>query len=204
MKAKEPSEIRYLPVRDLLRRRLLVRWGILAAVAGVFVALYFIACEFCTPNEQKLMLGLSVLVYIYIVWKSRAVPMSFAREWTGTVLSCEVMPSIKNTKGVTRVVRTTLVGKWKIRRDSVFDNPDSEGEEIILRYDTDALSERYFLPGDRVRMYANATYPVKLHPSPDDFNLMCPLCSRATCEPRCERCKITFYEPGTPEKKAQS
>ncbi len=196
MKERDVSEIRYIPVRQYLRRRMMLRWALMLGVLCAFAGLCLIARRFCTPDEQKLMLGLSALVYVFILWKSRTLHLTFSREWTGTVLSCVVHSGVKPLKGVTKGFRATLIGKWSIRRDNRLDTPDGEGEELTLRFDTEEIGERYFRPGERVRMYARAKYPVKLHPAAGDENLMCPLCSLATRTPRCERCKVTFDDSG--------
>ncbi len=77
-----------------------------------------------------------------------------------------------------------------------------EGEVIELSYDTEEIWERYFVIGERVRLYKNARRLVKAHPARDDENLICPLCGFLVMEPRCTHCRVDFTEAEPTEPKS--
>ncbi len=184
--------VRYIPIRRLIRRRVLIRWLIVALIGCAFVALYFIARRYCTPREQQLMVALSAAVYAYIVWKCRVFQMTFAREWTGTIVSCEVNRAVKPMKGVIRGFRYIVQGKWTVLRDPRPGQAPNDEDTVCLRYDTEEIGEGLYQVGDRVRLFANAPYMVKADPAPDDEELLCPLCSRPSRTTRCSRCYVDF------------
>ncbi len=199
-----PVGVRYRPIRRVLRNRLLARWGIMAAVAAAFAVLCVVASPFCDKQEQGFMIGLTVLVYGFIFWRSGVLPRTFAKEWYGTVLARESEKVMKMPKGVaTRSnIYWTVVCKWTIRRDRTpaQQKRDEEGDVEVLTFDTEEIWERYFDIGERVHMYKNAKYPIKAHPQREDENLLCPLCGLLVMEPRCPHCQVDFSEEGTERK----
>ncbi len=210
MKTKSPKPIQYRPIRRVIRMRLLVRWGILLSVAGLFVLLYSIAAPHCDRIERGLMQGMSVGIYLYIFYKSHVLPRTFSREWTGRILSWQVNKRIRFPKGpvALRIPNQPLTTycKWTISKDSRSrraDGAGGEAEDIVdVEYDTDDIWEGYFTIGERVRLYKNATYIVKAHPPRGEENLLCPLCGLLVLEPRCPHCRVDFTEEEEPKHRA--
>ncbi len=222
MKSTAPDgrRIRYTPIRRRLRLRLFVRWFWLIVVAVAFAYLYYIALPFCDRTERALMLAMTIALYLVILWKSRVIPRTFAREWVGTVVGREAKKSMKVTGVVARNrnIQWTMICTWTVRRVSsgnLFGGeakfPDKTGrssksaavtpevELEKLTYDTEQIWERYFEIGEQVRHYKNARFLVKAHPHAEDENLMCPLCGQLVMQPRCPRCRVDFTEKTPPE-----
>ena len=136
-----------------------------------------------TPHRGHM----TVLVYLFIVWQSRVVKLTFSKEWTGRVIGREV---VKYTKfGKSPFDRKTIMATkciWSVEKD--------DGYIEKLHIDTDEIWERYFDIGERVRFYKNAKILVKAHPPKDDENLMCPLCGVMVMEPVCKKCGVDFTE----------
>ncbi len=191
--------IKYRPIRRVLLGRLCLRWVILVATAVAFVFLCRTAAPHCDNTENAIMLLMSTGIYLFIFWKSRLIPRTFAREWTGTVIEREAKKSIKMPKGVARPhdMHWTMICKWTLRLDPTprQAREGDEGDVESLTYDTEEIWERYFDIGERVRLYKNARYLVKAHPPRDDENLICPLCGLLVMEPKCPHCRVDFTEP---------
>ncbi len=194
------KQIVYKPIRKHLLQRLLLRWAILLAVAVAFVVLTAVAAPFCDETERGLMIGMTVAIYLYIFWKSRLLPRTFAKEWRGTVLAREPKKAMKMPRGIARPsdIRWTMVCKWTVQLDPTpaQKRRGEEGDVVELTFDTEEIWERYFAIGERVHRYKNARYIIKESPKPDDENLLCPLCNLVLIEPRCWRCRVDFSEDG--------
>ncbi len=109
----------YKPIRKHLRRKLLLRWLILLATAAAFVILCVIAKPFCLRREHIAMICMTTGIYLFILWKSRLLPRTFAREWTGTVLSrtCKKVMISKTFLPTRTSWHYAVVATWVIRRD---------------------------------------------------------------------------------------
>lgn len=185
---------RVIPIRRRIRRRLFLRWLVVLAVGGVILLLTLSTAGFYrTQQERNFGYGLAALVYMAVVYFSRVLPLTTAREWSGVVTDRKVEKYTKMPKGIaTRsnlgVMSTRCI--WTVERD--------DGYVEKLPVDTDEIWEHYFCVGERVRLYKNARIPVKAHPPRDEENLMCPLCGVMVMEPVCRHCGVDFTESETP------
>lgn len=179
---------RVIPIRHRIWGRVAIRWLILLAIAAVFVLLCVVSAP-AYRNQRNMQIGwgMTVAIYAVIVWQSHTVARTFSKEWTGKVVGREVVKYTKYGKSPfsRRVVLATKC-IWTVERD--------DGYIEKVAYDTDEIWERYFDIGDRVRLYKNAKILVKANPTPDDENLMCPLCGAMVCEPICKGCGVDFTE----------
>ncbi len=208
---KSPSgperPIRCIPIRRRVVRHLLLRWAAVLGVGMAFLVLYGVAVPFCDLAERNAMAALSVALFAVIVWRSRVLPRTFAREWTGVVVAREAKKVMKMPRGlVTRSNITWGVAcTWTVRRDpkgcptlQPVDPKELTPESLdpdeleTLTWDTEEIWEGYFAIGEPVRHYKNARYLVKAAPRPGEENLLCPLCGQLVMEPRCTRCRILF------------
>ena len=132
--------------------------------------------------------GMTAVIYAFIFLHSRTIPYTFSKEWTGKVVSREVVKYTKFGKGPFSARKPIMATKciWTVERD--------DGYLEKVSYDTDEIWERYFEIGERVRLYKNAKIMVKANPKPDDENLMCPLCGRMVMSPLCYSCGVSFLE----------
>ena len=186
-----------IPIRKRIWLRVLKRWLILAIVGVAFVILNAIGEKVPTLRNypKMILLGrwMSAFVFGAIVLLSGVLPLTFSREWIGTVRERRVE---KYTKIPVRAIpgpddhkiRMSLCTRciWTVETD----NGDLEKVPI----DTEEIWERFFEIGERVRMYKNAKILVKANPRRDDENLMCPLCGVMVMEPICRKCGVDFTE----------
>ena len=182
---------RILPIRKRIWRRVLILWLILLAIGLIFALLCYISApRFRSLQEFRISVGMTILVYVFIVWQTHAIKKTFSREWSGTVIGREVVKYTKYNKSPVNPVtrRSALATKciWSVEKD--------DGYIEKLHIDTDEIWERYFDIGERVRFYKNAKILVKAHPPKGDENLMCPLCGVMVMEPICRKCGVDFTE----------
>ena len=182
---------RILPIRKRILQRVLILWLILLAIGLVFALLCYISApRFRSLQEFQISVGMTILVYVFIVWQTHAIKKTFSREWSGTVIGREVVKYTKYNKSPVNPVarRSALTTKciWSVEKD--------DGYIEKLHIDTDEIWERYFDIGERVRFYKNAKILVKAHPPKGDENLMCPLCGVMVMEPVCKGCGVDFRE----------
>ena len=179
---------RVIPIRKRIWQRVLIRWLVILAIGLVFALLCYISApRFRSQRDLQISIGMTVLIYLFIVWQTHAIKKTFSREWSGTVIGREVVKYTKYGKSpFSRKVVLTTKCIWSVEKD--------DGYIEKLHIDTDEIWERYFDIGERVRFYKNAKILVKAHPPKDDENLMCPLCGVMVMEPICRKCGVDFTE----------
>ena len=179
---------RVIPIRKRILQRVLILWLILLAVGLAFALLCWISePRFRSQQEFQVSVGMTILVYVFIVWQTHAIKKTFSREWTGIVIGREVVKYTKYGKSpFSRKAVLTTKCIWSVEKD--------DGYIEKLHIDTDEIWERYFDIGERVRFYKNAKILVKAHPPKGDENLMCPLCGVMVMEPICRKCGVDFTE----------
>ena len=179
---------RVIPIRRRIWQRVALRWLILLAVGGAFALLCYIAePRFHSARDFQISLGMTVLIYLFIIWQTHSVKKTVSKEWTGVVIGREVVKYTKYGKafaGHRPVMATKCI--WTVEKD--------DGYVEKIHCDTDEIWERYFDIGERVRFYKNAKILVKAYPQKDDENLMCPLCGVMVMNPVCRRCGVDFTE----------
>ena len=179
---------RIIPIRKRIWRRVLILWLILLAIGLVFALLCYISApRFRSQRDLQISIGMTFLIYVFIVWQTHAIKKTFSREWTGIVIGREVVKYTKYGKSpFSRKAVLTTKCIWSVEKD--------DGYIEKLHIDTDEIWERYFDIGERVRFYKNAKILVKAHPPKGDENLMCPLCGVMVMEPICRKCGVDFTE----------
>ena len=184
---------RVIPIRRRIWLQVGILWLILLAVAAVMVLLCYISApRFRSPRDLQISIGMTMLIYFFIVWQTRAVKKTASKEWAGKIIGREVVKYTKFDKSIVghkAVMATKCI--WTIERD--------DGYIEKIHCDTDEIWERYFEIGEPVRFYKNAKIPVKAHPPRNDENLMCPLCGVMVMEPVCRRCGVDFTETSPAE-----
>ena len=179
---------RIIPIRKRIWRRVLILWLILLAIGLAFALLCYISApRFRSQRDLQISIGMTFLIYVFIVWQTHAIKKTFSREWTGIVIGREVVKYTKYGKSpFSRKAVLTTKCIWSVEKD--------DGYIEKLHIDTDEIWERYFDIGERVRFYKNAKILVKAHPPKGDENLMCPLCGVMVMEPICRKCGVDFTE----------
>ena len=179
---------RVIPIRKRILQRVLILWLILLAIGLVFALLCYISApRFRSHRDLQISIGMTFLIYVFIVWQTHAIKKTFSREWSGTVIGREVVKYTKYGKSpFSRKAVLTTKCIWSVEKD--------DGYIEKLHIDTDEIWERYFDIGERVRFYKNAKILVKAHPPKGDENLMCPLCGVMVMEPICRKCGVDFTE----------
>ena len=182
---------RVIPIRRRIWQRVAIRWLIILAIGLAFALLCYVSApRFRNPRDLQLSIGMTMLIYFFIIWQTHTVKLTFSKEWTGIVVGREVVKYTKYNKSPVNPVtrRSALATKciWTVERD--------EGFIDKIHIDTEEIWERYFDMGDRVRFYKNAKILVKAHPKEGDENLMCPLCGVMVMEPICKGCGVDFRE----------
>ena len=183
---------RVIPIRRRIWQKVALRWLVLLVIGAAFALLCYISApRFRNPRDFQISIGMTFLIYLFIVWQSHAVKLTFSKEWTGRVVGREVVKYTKFNKGpmARRAVMATKC-IWTVEKDDGFIEK--------VHCDTDEIWERYFDIGERVRFYKNAKILVKAHPHQDDENLMCPLCGVMVMEPICKGCGVDFTEREEP------
>ena len=186
-----------IPIRKRIWQKVLIRWMILLGVGVAFLILNGIGEKVPTLRNYYhmvvLMRWMSVFVFLAILFMSRVLPLTFSKEWTGTVRERHVEKYMKMSPGpFNDVDERRYRNELHIRCIWTVENDDGYIEKVPI--DTDEVWERYFEIGERVRMYKNAKILVKAHPPKDDENLMCPLCGVMVMEPICRKCGVDFHE----------
>ena len=179
---------RVIPIRKRIWQRVLIRWLVILAIGLAFALLCYISApRFRSQRDLQISIGMTFLIYVFIVWQSHAIKKTFSREWTGIVIGREVVKYTKYGKSpFSRKAVLTTKCIWSVEKD--------DGYIEKLHIDTDEIWERYFDIGERVRFYKNAKILVKAHPPKGDENLMCPLCGVMVMEPICRKCGVDFTE----------
>lgn len=179
---------RVIPIRRRIWQKVLIRWLIILAIGAVFALLCYVSApRFRSLRDLQISIGMTVLIYLFIIWQSHVVKLTFSKGWTGRIVDREVIKYTKYGKafaGHRPVMATKCI--WTVETDG--------GYIEKVDYDTDEIWERYFDIGERVRLFKNAKILVKAHPQKDDENLMCPLCGVMVMEPVCKKCGVDFAE----------
>jgi hypothetical protein len=186
-----------IPIRKRIWQKVLIRWAVVLGIGVAFIGLCLIAKPMFRnfPSRYRLSWMLTGFLYLYVFLKSRVLPLTFAREWTGVIRDRRVDKYTRYPKGIyqpwggDRAVLSTKC-TWTVVKD------DEDIEQVD--FDTEEISEGYFKTGERVRMYKNAKILVKANPRRDDENLMCPLCGVMVMEPICRKCGVDFTEAEEP------
>ena len=187
-----------VPIRKRIWQKVAIRWVVLAAIGVAIIFLSLISEKVPTLRNYPKMILLgrvaSVFVFLYAVLKSRVLPLTFSKEWTGKVRERSVEKYTRYPKGLynpvggDRPVMATRC-KWTVEKE--------DGDIEIVTMDTEEVWERYFEIGEQVRMYKNAKILVKAHPPRGEENLLCPLCGIMVMEPVCRKCGVDFTEEET-------
>ena len=188
-----------IPIRKRIWQKVLIRWAVVLGIGVAFIGLCLIAKPMFRnfPSRYRLSWMLTGFLYLYVFMMSRVLPLTFSREWVGTVRERRVEKYQKMSQGplndvdevkLRRSLHTRCV--WTVERE------DGDIEKVPI--DTEEIWERYFEIGERVRMYKNAKILVKANPRRDDENLMCPLCGVMVMEPICRKCGVDFTEAEEP------
>lgn len=182
---------RVLPIRKRIRQKVLLRWLVILLVGAVF-ALFCIISQpfFRRARDFQLNVGGTMLIYAFIIWKSRLLPYTFSKGWTGRVRGREVQKYTKMPKGLAAMSRRPPI----ISTKCIWSVETDDGYLEKVAYDTEDIWEGYFQIGERVRLYKNAKILVKAHPQEGDENLMCPLCGEMVLKPICRKCGADFAE----------
>ena len=144
-----------------------------------------------SPDEYRLNQAVTILLYLFIFWKSRVLSLTFSKEWVGVIRDERVVSYTRNQKGLIRFVRPScgidaLKCIWTVETDN--------GETKEIAVDTEEIREGYFKVGERIRLYKTAKIPVKAHPPVGGEDLMCPLCGRVSHGSACSACGVDFAE----------
>ena len=179
---------RVIPIRRRIWQRVALRWLILLAVGGAMALLCYISApRFRSPRDFQISIGMTILLYLFVIRQCRLIKLTFSKEWKGRIVGREVVKYTKFNKGpVARQAVMATKCIWTVETD--------DGYIEKIHCDTDEIWERYFCIGEPVRFYKNAKILVKAHPQIDDENLMCPLCGAMVLEPICKRCGVNFTE----------
>ena len=179
---------RVVPIRRRIWQKVALRWIIMLAIGVAILLLTLISNPlYHSTRNRQIGMGMSIILYVIILWRTRIFPYTFSKEWTGKVVDREVVKYTKFGKSpFDRRVAMATKCVWTVQTD------DGYIEKIPC--DTEEIWERYFDIGERVRFYKNAKILVKAHPQRDDENLMCPLCGVMVIEPICKKCGVDFTE----------
>lgn len=177
----------YMRIEKKIKRRLLQKIILLVLLAVGIGVLLGTSFKYCDLAEKIFSVLLSVVLYGFLFFKVKLVPLLRDTTWTGTVVSraCK-----KKTvfKGIVRPrPEEHMFAYWKIRKD--------DGNEVVPGFDTEDIADDYFHTGDRIRHYKGARFIVLADPEEDNENLICPLCGKLVMRPECSFCKIDFSAP---------
>ncbi len=189
-----------IPIRKRIWLKVLKRWLVLAIVGVAFLILNEIGEKVPTLRNypQMVVIGrwMSLFVYVVIVLLSGVLPLTFSKEWVGTVRERQVEKYQKMSPGPFKHVDERRF--WALHTRCVWTVERDDGYIEKVPIDTEEIWERYFDIGEKVRFYKNAKILVKAHPTRDDENLMCPLCGVMVMEPICRKCGVDFTEEEPP------
>ena len=179
---------RIIPIRKRIWQKVAIHWLIMLAIGVAILLLTLISNPlYHSVRNRQIGMGMSIILYVIILWRSGMIPYTFSKEWTGKVIDREVVKYTKFGKSPfdrKSVMATKCI--WTVQTD--------DGYIEKIHCDTEEIWERYFDMGERVRFYKNAKILVKAHPQRNDENLMCPLCCEMVIEPICKKCGIDFTE----------
>ncbi len=174
----------YQRIEKKISKRIAFKILLLIFLAAAITALLIISFPHCDKAERIFSILVSAVIYVFLFFKVKLIPLLRDKAWSGTVLgrACK-----KKTifKGIVRPrPEERMFAYWKIQTDN--------GEEIVLDFDTEDIADDYFHTGDRVHHYKGAKLIVLSEPEADNENLICPLCGKMVMKPECSFCKINF------------
>ena len=184
-----------LPIRKRIWQKVLIRWAVLIAIGIAFAILCVIAKPMFRnyPQRYELSKWLTAFVYLFVFLSSRVLPLTFSKEWVGTVRDRRVEKYQKMSQGpVNHVDERHIRHELGLRCVWTVETDDGYLEKVPI--DTEEIWEGYFAIGEKVRMYKNAKILVKANPPRGEENLMCPLCGVMVMEPICRKCGVDFTE----------
>ena len=179
----------YMRIESKIRWRIAKKFLLLIAVACDFGLLLGSSFAYCDLWEKIFSVLLSVIIYVYIVIKSKIIPLLRDKSWLGTVHSrkCKKATVIRGVLPHRGNIEDVIIAHWKFYRD--------DGVFVVLPFETEQIADDYFKTGDRVRHFKGAKLIVKANPAEDDENLFCPLCGKMVMRPECSFCRIRFDMP---------
>lgn len=179
----------YMRVEKKIRWRIAWKLLLLVLLAGAITGLIWTSFEHCKLWERIFSVALSVVVYAFLFFKVKLIPLLRDKTWTGTVdgRACKKTMRVKGPVATRENIQDVIIAHWKVHKD--------DGEEVILPYETEEVADDYFRTGDRVRHFKGAKYIVLESPEEDNDNLLCPLCGKLVMKPECSFCRIDFSMP---------
>ena len=73
---------RIIPIRRRIRLRVALRWLILLAVGGALALLCYISApRFRSPRDFQISIGMTILLYLFIIRQCRLIKLTFSKEW---------------------------------------------------------------------------------------------------------------------------
>lgn len=177
----------YKRIEKKIKWRVFQKIALLLLLAAGITVLLITSFKFCDLAEKIFSVLLSVVIYVFLFFKVKLIPLLRDTTWTGTVDSRACKKKMI-FKGIARPhAEEHMYAYWKVHKDG--------GEDIILSYDTEDIADDYFHTGDRVRHFKGAKYIVLANPEEDNENLICPLCGKLVMKPECSFCRIDFSMP---------
>ena len=180
-------------IRKKIRQRLLLRWAFMLLLGTAFGAFLILSESMFrnSPSEYRLNQAVTILLYLFIFWRSRVLSLTFSKEWVGVIRDERVVSYTRNQQGLIRFVKPScgvdaLKCIWTVETDN--------GKTKEIAADTEEIREGYFKVGERIRLYKTAKIPVKAHPPVGGEDLMCPLCGMTVDRPVCTKCGADFTE----------
>ena len=179
----------YIRIETKIKRRIIKKILLLILLAIGIGYLLWTSFEYCHFWERVFSVLLSVVLYIFLFFKIKLIPLLRDQAWVGTVESraCKKKTVVKGALARRDNITEAIIAYWKVQRD--------DGETVILPYETEDIADNYFLTGDRVRHFKGAKFIVLANPGEDNENLLCPLCGKMVMKPQCSFCKIDFSMP---------
>ncbi len=179
----------YIRIEKKVHRQIIQKILLLVLLALAITVLLVTSFKYCDRWQRIFSIILSGVIYLYLFYKIKLIPLLRDKEWTGTVDSraCKKVTRIKGVVAHRGNIQDVIIALWKIRRD--------DGEELLIEYDTEDIADNYFRTGDRVRHFKGAKFIVLANPEADNENLLCPLCGKLVMKPECSFCKIDFSMP---------
>lgn len=176
----------YMRIETKVKWRIFKKILLLLLLAAGIGYLLWTSFSFCDLWEKIFSVLLSVVVYGYLFFKIKLIPLLRDKTWLGTIHSrqCKKSTVIRGVVARPGNIVDVIVARWKVFRD--------DGMIEVLPYETEVIADDYFKTGDRVRHFKGAKIIVRANPDEHDENLLCPLCGKMVMKPECSFCRITF------------
>lgn len=184
--------MKFLPLEKRVKADKARKWVTIFLAAAVLVLLCVISHDRCVLWQRIVMYILSALLLFLFVLKTGIIRQMKDTSWEGKVLSKKVKHAF-NKSANPRDNRVRLVCIWTVQRN--------DGKTVKLKFDTDEITENYFVPGETIRHTAGTRYPTRV--TVTDKNYICPMCGHSSSHPQCVDCKTDFEsvydKPAVPE-----